>query len=257
MKKYICEICNISFLNFQSKANHVRWNHKSENFYEEFSKTVSLNRKEEETIKRGSFKKFQVICENPKCNQIFYVEEREKDFPKKKHYYCNRSCANTRKHDYTKDQKKIIGNKVRKGLRRYYLDPKNKEKIDAVYLKPQKFNSKGEREVRKYFLETHPEDHWSSGGVLLFENLRFSRDLYSNKLKICIEYDGIWHFQDIRGQLVQKQLKDKLLEEWCIQNNFRLIRIKDELYLSNKEFWIKQLENAVYNRKEQIIKFYE
>lgn len=93
-----------------------------------------------------------------------------------------------------------------------------------------RFNSKGEIEMRNYFLEMYPGDEWTHGGGLrIIDNIFASRDLYSNKLKISVEYDGIWHFKDICGQLARKQEKDKQLEEWSISNCWRLVRIKDEI----------------------------
>jgi len=81
--------------------------------------------------------------------------------------------------------------------------------------------------------------------------------MYSNKLKVIVEYDGIWHFEDIKGQLADKQMKDNKLEEWAINNGWRLIRIKDILYQKDKTKWLNILLDAIYNRSEQIIKLYE
>ena len=83
-----------------------------------------------------------------------------------------------------------------------------------------------------------------------------SRDLYSNKLKISIEYDGIWHFENINGQLLNKQKKDMALEDWTILNGWRLIRIKEDLYKIDKKLWLDRLIESVYNSSEQIIKIY-
>ena len=43
--------------------------------------------------KFGEKKKFKVICST--CGKEIIVEEREKIFPKKDKYYCNRSCSNS------------------------------------------------------------------------------------------------------------------------------------------------------------------
>jgi len=111
------------------------------------------------------------------------------------------------------------------------------------------YTSKQEREIVNYFKTNFPEYQWKSGGSLKYNNIRIVRDLWSDVLKICFEYDGIWHFKDIHNQLKNKQLKDKMLEEWCIKNNYRLIRI-DELKYEN----LKQIEDLIFNRNEQIIK---
>jgi hypothetical protein len=56
----------------------------------------------------GVLKDFNVNCKTCKTN--FIVEEREKLFPKKKKYYCSRSCANKRVHS------KETKNKIKKTL---------------------------------------------------------------------------------------------------------------------------------------------
>lgn len=35
MKKYVCEICNEEFDNWQQKANHIRWKHKKIKYSED------------------------------------------------------------------------------------------------------------------------------------------------------------------------------------------------------------------------------
>jgi very-short-patch-repair endonuclease len=73
---------------------------------------------------------------------------------------------------------------------------------------------------------------------------------------VIFEYDGIWHFKDIHGQLDSKIKKDQTLEKWVIENDWRLIRIKDEIYNTNKTYYLDLIENYVYKSKEQIIKIY-
>jgi hypothetical protein len=53
----------------------------------------------------------------------------------------------------------------------------------------------------------------------------------------------------LNGQLFRKQRKDKLLEEWCIMNNYRLIRIEEGFYAG-----IEQIKELIYNKNEPIIK---
>lgn len=58
----------------------------------------------------GLFKDFEVECYS--CKNKFLVNEREKIFPKKEKYYCNRSCANKRTHsDETKEKIRTTLNK--------------------------------------------------------------------------------------------------------------------------------------------------
>ena len=114
-------------------------------------------------------------------------------------------------------------------------------------------------EIRKYefVFNKFPDDSWTYGGGLKYKNEKITRDLYSNKLKVCFEYDGVWHFKDIHGQLEKKQYKDKLLEEWCIENNYRLIRLKDEVYLKNKSKVLDLLIDEIYNGTNKIVKIYD
>jgi hypothetical protein len=69
---------------------------------------------EERTVKKfGEKKMFDISC--AKCGKEIKVLEREKLFPMKEKYYCNRSCANARVHsEETKD--KISGTLIKKFL---------------------------------------------------------------------------------------------------------------------------------------------
>ena len=69
------------------------------------------NQNTEKANKRyGVFKNFEVICN--KCGGKFFVNEREKLFPKKEKYFCSRSCANSRKH--SEKTKTKISEKIKK-----------------------------------------------------------------------------------------------------------------------------------------------
>ena len=245
---YICEICGIEFNTFQEKANHVRWQHKDEDFYETYKKNLKEAKKNQHIKNLGDFKPFIVICEC--CGKEFGVIEREKKHPEKEKYFCGRSCANKRYH--TNETKKNISKSIKKLWK--------SGKYDELHLTESrikmKFTSKGEDEIKTYFINNFKEDCWAFGGSIKHNNIRISRDLYSNKLKVCIEYDGIWHFKDIHGQLNKKQIKDLSLEEWCVENDYKLIRIREEIYQEDKEKWINILVNEAYNGKAKIIKFY-
>ena len=73
--------------------------------------------------------------------------------------------------------------------------------------------------------------------------------MWSRKLKIIFEYDGIWHFKDIHWQLENKQIKDKMTEEFALKNGYKLIRIADD-----KNITLEQIENIVYNTLDNVIK---
>jgi very-short-patch-repair endonuclease len=114
------------------------------------------------------------------------------------------------------------------------------------------FTSKGEVEIREYFMSNFPNDGWTFGGCLRQDGIGIVRDLYSSKLKTCIEYDGIWHFKDIHGQLQRKKYKDSLLEQWCVENNWRLIRIDEDEYLKHKKNSIELLVDLAYHGRDII-----
>jgi hypothetical protein len=98
-----------------------------------------------------------------------------------------------------------------------------------------KFSSKEERRILAYLKEKYPGDEWTSGGTLKIDESLISRDMYSQKLKICFEYDGVWHFKDIYGQLDKKKHKDHLLNKWCEFNNWKIIRISETWWHENEK----------------------
>ncbi len=88
-----CKHCNneFEFDNTSSKANHSRWceaNPKRNN-------TENLVKAQEKinNDKLGILKDFKVVCFN--CEKEVIVTEREKQFPLKERYFCDRRCANS------------------------------------------------------------------------------------------------------------------------------------------------------------------
>ena len=96
-------------------------------------------------------------------------------------------------------------------------------------------NSKGEDKIKKY-LETQKIKFYQQ---YRFEDCRDERtlpfDFYLPDYNICIEYDGIQHFepQDFAGkgenwaeqQLLSTKNKDEIKSNYCKNNNIKLIRI--------------------------------
>jgi hypothetical protein len=230
----VCEVCHLEFENHGVYANHIRWNHKEVPY-------TSLNCKYcNATRPKSSIIKHEKSCsKNPKnikhclhCNAIVTGYRKR---------FCNNSCSAK------------YSNTHRTNIDRSYITPEWRAKMRKSTIKqwlngvhnPSRpiYSSKNERAIVKHFKETYPNDNWKTSGRLVLEDGSFlSRDLWSDKLKICFEYDGIWHFKDIKGQLKQKQTKDRLLEEWCKKNNYRLIRVDENNYQD-----VKQIENLIYN----------
>ena len=236
-----CNICHLLFENHGVYANHIRWKHKEVPY-------ISVNCKYCNTTKpKSSIVKHEKSCsENPK--NIKYCLHCSSIISGYRKRFCNSSCSAK------------YSNKHRENVDRSYITPEWRAKmrkstiqqwLNGVHKEPKLiYTSKNERIIVKYIKGQYPNDEWKSGGRLILSDGSFlSRDLWSDKLKICFEYDGIWHFKDIHNQLKKKQTKDRLLEEWCKENNYRLIRIDEEDYQD-----VKQIENFIYNSKEQIIK---
>jgi len=246
--KYKCYICGDEFFNVKIKANHVRWKHHNNELYR---KNISNSKIERDKQRLGDFKLFNVNCN--KCGKIVSVKEREKLFPKKDKYFCNKKCSNSRNH--SEETKRKISETTSLSIKKKWCDSEY-FKIAYKNIGKRRFDSKGEIEVRNYFQIKYPNDEWTFGPCHI-NGITLVRDCFSKKLKVCIEYDGIWHFKDINGQLKDKQNKDLLLEKWCKENNFRLIRIKEDIYKQNKKLWIDKLEKEVYTGVSEIVKFYD
>ena len=103
-------------------------------------------------------------------------------------------------------------------------------------------------------MQKFPSDGWTFGGHIVIDGLGISRDLYSNKLKICFEYDGIWHFKDIHGQLELKQKKDMALEKWCKVNGYRLIRLTESWFIEELHKDVNSIIPLIYETTDPIIK---
>lgn len=89
-----CKHCNqeFNYIRTTDKANHSKHcscNPKRGEFYNKLKQISKLKF----DLKLGEIKKFEVICSC--CENIFIVEEREKQFPTKTEYYCSRNCANS------------------------------------------------------------------------------------------------------------------------------------------------------------------
>jgi hypothetical protein len=227
-----CSICKEVFTNNRTYSNHVRWKH-----------TLIVKIKCEfcsESFTNNSITRHRKYCKsNPTSNKLKKCKSCGVNFYSNYNQFCSQTCSAThnntgRVHSVESKQKRSEAAKI-KWLEGAYSH------IDFS-LSPY-FTSKPEKEILNFFKATYPEDRWTSGGGLkLADGVYLSRDMYSDKLKICFEYDGIWHFKDIHGQLERKQYKDKLLTKWCIENNYKLIRL-DEKHFINPE----QVANIVYD----------
>lgn len=236
---YQCDQCGSTFIKFQDKANHVRWEHIEITKEKKFN--LSEGVRKSNNTRFGNYIEELFICSKHECFNVLNIKYREGK--RKEKYYCSRSCANSRG-KMSEDNKKIISKKISKkweeGVFNHIMEKSQNKK----------FSSKNERKIVQYFKSNFPSDGWKSGGMILHNGQRISRDMYSDTLKVCFEYDGIWHFKDINGQLRDKKKKDEALESWCKEMGYRLIRIQDEFFNS-----MEQIYNFIYESEESVIKF--
>ncbi len=250
IKKRTCKYCKKTFeVNGKVFSNHVRWCDKNVTNGDKGKTAVSDAAKKRYEKLNGIKKDFKVVC--AKCGKDFLVNECENKFPLKQKYFCSKQCANSRKFSDETNRRRSKSNSI--AGKKLWESPEYATKMLSVC---KKFTSKGEVEIRKYFIKEFKEDGWTFGGSLSVDGERITRDLYSNSLKVCIEYDGIWHFKDIHNQLVLKQKKDLLLKKWCKLNGFRLIRVRDEKYQADKKNILTLLINKVYKNKKGYIEIY-
>ena len=96
-----------------------------------------------------------------------------------------------------------------------------------------KKRSKGERAIQQ-FLKRYNID--------FIEQYTFDDCVYINKLKfdfflpeygICIEYDGEFHYMNIRNKLEITKIRDEVKNEYCLSKNIPLIRIPYTSFISN------------------------
>ena len=236
---YKCEKCNLEFETFQAKANHYRWKHLEYAYKNPELHRAKCVQREEKLY--GKILKEKCICKN--CGKEFTVFHRETKPVTKE--FCSISCANKLR-KRTKESKLKTSKSIKNAWKEGRYD------TDSYYEKQSKnikFSSQIERNIVEYFKINYPKYKWKSGGHLIFKNVGISRDLYSDILKVCFEYDGIWHFKDINGQLKLKRIKDKLLEEWCLENNYRLIRVDENDYIN-----FEQIEKLIFEKNDPITK---
>ena len=232
--QHICPHCELAFESHSKKANHIRWHHTDT--------SQGIQRiKEAKQKRKGDLIETSRECK--KCSKPFTVQHYSNLKRIPVNQYCSRSCANSKVQSESTKLKK--GEKIRNHWKKGTYDNSQQQKLQTNKI----FSSKIERLIVKHFKETYPNDEWKSGGGLKINQERISRDLYSDKLKVCFEYDGVWHFKDIHGQLSYKQNKDTILEEWCLEKGYRLIRVDEDSYKD-----ITQIEDLVYKCTAPIVK---
>lgn len=240
MKIFKCELCDFCTENGKVMSNHKRWKHITPKGSEKYDATVQkLSKERRERIR------FQQIC--PECKKAFEVIATKTQIENNKYrHYCSKFCANKQGSKYVDYSKVSIWQKEH---------PTGCFSTEWKLAHPdsnvsKKNHSKRELEIVSYFKSKFPDDEWKQGlidGDHRHNGILLCPDLWSKKIGVVIEYDGIWHFEDIHNQLEHKQKTDKELMQFCRDNNLRIIRIDEELKLTNE-----QIENAIYNSNKMV-----
>jgi hypothetical protein len=246
-----CEICKTDFELHSDYANHIRWKHKDNSDY--------IKKAREAANKSFENRAGNLITETTKCAncekeiQISYRPNAGKKHKhrKKDKYYCSTKCSHSRVISVE------MRNAISKKAKELWKNPDYVEKvITNNVIKQKRFSSKGEEELRLEINKIFDNKFTFGGCLKLKDGVLIARDCYSNELKVCIEYDGISHFKDIWGQLKNKQLKDKLLKDWCEKNNYQLIRVKEDVYKVDKLKVISYITSIIKNRTELYVELY-
>lgn len=196
-------------------------------------------------LKAARSKRIEVEVSCKECGKVFTVTTTEACLKNGKYrHYCSSACAHkqgSKNVDYEKLSEKMkCGEIPIKGC--FSLEWKLAHPNAAC---SRKNFSKRELEIVNFFKSNFPNDDWKQGFLKGTNNL--SVDLKSDKLKVVIEYDGIWHFKDIHNQLERKQNNDKQVLQYCRKNGYRLIRVDEDLKVQ-----ISDIVNAVYNSDKNI-----
>ena len=217
----------------------MSYNHDTSKYkdYDKVSKTISktLCNKKQNLI--NEYLKHPTLCKY--CQQALPYEKR-------KYKFCNRSCSSSYNGQHmTKETKQ----KISKSITQFRIEnPEIANKWTSTHLTNKCFNSKGEKELLSIIQNQFPQYHFTCGSLRkLAERIYKSLDIYSNELKLIIEFDGIYHFKNIYNNLEQVQLKDKLLNQWCVNNAWKIIRINEITYINQKDKALSTIFNMINN----------
>lgn len=112
-------------------------------------------------------------------------------------------------------------------------------------------SSKGEIEIKKFLQKNTIEfiaQKFFKDCINIKTNKVLKFDFYLPQYNMCIEYDGKQHFKAIdyfggNEEFENTQIRDKIKNEYCINNNIKLIRIKYTEGIEKKLF--KTLKNML------------
>lgn len=100
-------------------------------------------------------------------------------------------------------------------------------------------SSKGEQEIEQMLMKYEVEYYKQQKFIKCKDKNQLPFDFYLPKYNLCIEYDGRQHFDMISifgGEegLIDRQRKDDIKSNYCIENNINLLRIRYDENIEEK-----------------------
>lgn len=112
----------------------------------------------------------------------------------------------------------------------------------------QKVNTKFKKILEELFIEYESQKTFEKC-INPNTNAKLRFDFYLPKYNICIEYDGIQHFEytnkgwNTKNNFTKIRFSDKIKNKYCQDNNIRLIRIPYTEYKNiDKQFLLSKIE---------------
>ena len=171
-------------------------------------------------------------CPDCKINRIKTTAEHIKDFNK-----IHNSKYNYSKINYINSIIKIeIGCPIHK---EFWQTPGNHKNGQGC---PKCNESKGESKIRLW-LEENNISFKQEYKFIKGNSSRF--DFFIDYLNLCIEFDGRYHYDLIPGrenELIKTQKRDKLKNQYCKDNNIKLVRIPYWNFNSIENILIKEIK---------------
>lgn len=231
---YICKYCGKEFDDIHKRVGHENVC-KERPDYEEIIAKRKLGGKNARIIqnkKRALPRKtYQCVCE--KCNKEFEITCIESQYFYIKHFYCSRSCANTRIH--SEETKQKISNSLKKEKKiRYCLDcgVEITSKSRSGYCKKcvfkhRKISEEGRRNLSKagrksvYNQQNRKRSKNEIGFCELcmnhFKNVKHNENIFNGwdadvileDYKIAILWNGPWHYKQISKKVSLESIQNR------------------------------------------------
>lgn len=222
-------------------SNKSSYNHDTSQYinYDKVGKSIS------QTLAN---KKQKLINEYLKNPTICKFCQKQLPYEKRKYKFCTRSCSSSYNSKLMSNETK---QRISKSVIKFRIEhPEIANKWTSTHINNKHFNSKGEKELLNIIQNQFPQFHFTCGSLRkIAERTYKSLDIYSNELKLIIEYDGVYHFKNIYNNLEQVQLKDELLNKWCINNNWKIIRVNEITYINQKDKVLSTIFELINNHQ--------